>query len=101
VNTLIKMNDELTQAKFFEEAKKMATPNKKVELLSDFEEVAMREGKKVGLQEGKKEGIVEGKVEAKVATASKMIADGMAHELIQKYTGLSREEIAQLKPKAE
>jgi len=97
VNTLIKMNDELTQARFFEEAKKMATLNKKVELLSDFEEVAMRKGRK----EGKKEGIVEGKVEAKVATASKMIADGMAHELIQKYTGLSLEEIAQLKPKAE
>jgi len=82
------MNDELTQARFFEEAKKMATLNKKVELLSDFEEVAMRKGRK----EGKKEGIVE----EKVAAASKMIADGMAPELIQKYTGLSLEEIEAL-----
>ena len=81
VNTLIKMNDEMTQARFFEEAKKMATLDKKVDLLSDFEEVAMRNAKK--------------------EAASKMKADGMAPELIQKYTGLALEEIAKLEPQAE
>jgi len=79
--TLQRQIDELTQAKFFEEAKNMATLNKKVELLSDFEEVAMRTAKK--------------------EAASKMKADGMAPELIQKYTRLSLEEIAQLEPQAE
>ena len=85
MNTLIKMSDEMTQARFFEEAKKMATINKKVELLSDFEEVAMRAGKKAEKKEA----------------ASKMKADGMAPALIQKYTGLSLEEIAKLEPQAD
>lgn len=79
----------------------MATLNKKVELLTDFEEVAMRKGRQEGREEGFKEGRKEGREESKAEMASKMKANGMSPELIQKCTGLSLEDIAQLEPQAE
>lgn len=47
-------------------------------------------------EKGKYEGRLEGKLEEKIEVASKMIAEGIAVELISKCTGLSVEEIAKL-----
>ena len=58
------------------------------------------QGLATGLAEGHAEGLAkgraEGRVEGKAEDARAMKADGMAPELIAKYTGLTAEEIAQL-----
>ena len=46
-------------------------------------------------REGVKEGMEEGKKEEKIDIAKAMKADGMSIDLIEKYTGLSEEEIIQ------
>ena len=50
------------------------------------------EGLAKGLAKGREEGLAKGRAE----TARNMKADGMSIELIQKYSGLSPEEIAKL-----
>ena len=55
-------------------------------------ESAEQRGLKRGLAKGREEGRAEGRLEI----ARNMKADGMSIELIQKYSGLSPEEIAKL-----
>lgn len=85
LNTLIKLSDELQQEIFTQEARKMATANKKVKIMSDVEEYFTRKGRQQGLQEAQKQ------------SALKMLTDGMSPELVSKYTGLSLQEIQKLK----
>lgn len=47
-------------------------------------------------QEGMEKGMEQGMLAAKLDNARKMKADGMADELISKYTGLPLEEIANI-----
>ena len=54
------------------------------------------EGRKEGREEGRAEGRAEGKEEANRENARRMKDDGMATELIVKYTGLSTEEVNSL-----
>lgn len=56
----------------------------------------MEKGMKVGMAQGMAEGMAQGKDKANRENASLMKADGMAVELIAKYTGLSIEEIEDL-----
>lgn len=61
----------------------------------------IKEGIMLGKQEGVKEGIVlgkqEGALEASIATAKKMLAEDMPIDLISKFTGLSQEQIKDIK----
>ena len=54
------------------------------------------EGRAEGLAKGRAEGLAKGRAEGRIETARNMKADGMSIELIQKYSGLSPEEIAKL-----
>ena len=54
------------------------------------------EGRAEGLAKGRAEGLAKGRAEGRIETARNMKADGMSIELIQKYSGLSPEEIANL-----
>jgi predicted transposase/invertase (TIGR01784 family) len=47
-------------------------------------------------EEGLKEGMAEGKVEGKIEVAREMLSEGLAINLISKFTGLSEEEINDL-----
>ena len=60
------------------------------------------EGKREGIAEGKREGIAEGKREGKrenmLATAKRMLKDGiLALKDVARYTGLSLAQVTQLK----
>ena len=57
----------------------------------------LKEGLKKGLKKGLAEGEKKGKLEGKIETAKNMLKDGFPIIQIQKYTGLSNEEIEQLK----
>ena len=59
-------------------------------------ESAEQRGLKRGREEGRTEGLTEGLAKGRAETARNMKADGMSIELIQKYSGLSPEEIAKL-----
>ena len=56
----------------------------------------LAKGRAEGLAEGRTEGRAEGLVEGRIEAARNMKANGMSIELIQKYSGLSPEEIAKL-----
>ena len=56
------------------------------------------EGKREGIAEGKREGIAEGKRENMLATAKRMLKDGiLALKDVARYTGLSLAQVTQLK----
>jgi predicted transposase/invertase (TIGR01784 family) len=55
------------------------------------------EGKAEGKEEGKAEGREEGKAEDKIEVAKNALAMGLSVEQIEKLTGMSREEIEQLR----
>ena len=84
LDALIKLSDELQQEIFTQEARKMAIANKKVKIIGDFEEVFTRKGE------------LKGELKGRQKTALKMLADGIAPELISKYTGLTLSEINEL-----
>ena len=50
-----------------------------------------------GMRKAKEDGIVEGKIERNIEIARNMIADGEPIEKIVRYTGLTKESIANLK----
>ena len=56
----------------------------------------LAKGRAEGLAKGREEGLAKGRAEERIEIARNMKADGMSIELIQKYSGLSPEEIAQL-----
>ncbi|MGM9798850.1 MAG: hypothetical protein ACI3ZY_14975, partial [Parabacteroides sp.] len=49
-----------------------------------------------GEKRGEERGLAKGRAEERIEIARNMKADGMSIELIQKYSGLSPEEIAKL-----
>jgi predicted transposase/invertase (TIGR01784 family) len=59
-------------------------------------EKGMAQGMAQGLAQGMAQGMAQGKDEANRENACRMKADGMAVDLIAKYTGLSAEEIENL-----
>ena len=65
------------------------------------EKLGMRKGKKEGREEGIKEGMKEGErvgmINQRIRMAKKMLEDNADILLIEKYTGLTRKEILQLK----
>ena len=52
---------------------------------------------KSGLKKGKEEGIAEGEKNAKIEAAKKMLQDGLSIELVTKYSGLSIQELSEMK----
>ncbi|GIN86150.1 hypothetical protein J6TS2_25360 [Heyndrickxia sporothermodurans] len=52
--------------------------------------------KKIGREEGRLEGKKEGKVEGKKETALKLLEMGISMDVIEKATGLEKEEIEKL-----
>ena len=61
-----------------------------------FYDDGFRKGEVKGRAEGRVEGRAEGRNEEKIGIARKLKADGMAIDIIAKYTGLTSEEIASL-----
>ena len=59
-------------------------------------EEGLKEGKEEGIREGRKEGIKEGIKENSIEIARKMKLEKMDMELIEKITGISKEEIEKL-----
>ncbi|MDW8289070.1 MAG: hypothetical protein RMJ89_13435, partial [Flammeovirgaceae bacterium] len=57
----------------------------------------LQEGIKEGIEKGKQEGIKEGIEKNKLETALKAIQKGLSNEVISELTGLSIEEIEQLR----
>lgn len=58
---------------------------------------ARMEGREEGWEEGREEGREEGERKKQIEIARQMLADGMSIEIISKYTGLSEEELRELK----
>jgi len=56
----------------------------------------LRTARNEGLAEGRAEGRAKGRAEGLLETARMMLSDGVALSLIQKYTGLSQNEIQNL-----
>ena len=69
-------------------------------VLESAEQRGLKKGRAEGLAEGRAEGLAKGlakgRAEGRLEIARNMKADGMSIELIQKYSGLSSEEIAKL-----
>ena len=74
-----------------------ALKDAKIEGIKEGIKEGKKEGKKEGIKEGIKEGKKEGIKEGIIATALKMLNDGMPIENICKYTGLSKLEIEKIK----
>lgn len=64
---------------------------------SSLKAYAMDEGRKEGLEEGRKESMKQGMKEGIRKTAKKLIKLGMSMEQIKEVTGLTEEEIHNLK----
>ena len=65
-------------------------------VLEGAEQRGLKRGLAKGREEGRAEGLAKGRAEERIEIARNMKADGMSIELIQKYSGLSPEEIAKL-----
>jgi predicted transposase/invertase (TIGR01784 family) len=65
-------------------------------ILEGFYKEGMEKGMAEGMEKGMAQGMAQGKDEANRENACRMKADGMAVDLIAKYTGLSAEEIENL-----
>lgn len=61
--------------------------------LEEGRQRGIKEGKEEGRKEGRKEGIKEGRNEKTKEIAKKMLAENIEIEVIEKITGLSRQEI--------
>ena len=59
-------------------------------------EIGMKKGLAEGLEKGRAEGRAEGEENAKIATARRMLADGLPVETIAKYSELSIERVMEL-----
>lgn len=101
LDCLLSLDDPLLQEQFFEEAKHMATTQEQIEMIGDFQKVAMRRGEAMGLEKGLEKGLQQGLEkglqEAQVSIARKMLAENMDEQLIAKLTGLSISAIQGLK----
>ena len=75
----------------------MAKGTKQVEPITDFEEVFMRKYLKQGELKGLKKGELKGLKKGKIETAHNMLREGCDISFISKITGLSRQQIENLK----
>ena len=55
------------------------------------------EGRAEGLAQGRSEGLAHGRTEGRVEVARTMLADGLDSSLVSKYSGLSIEQVEELK----
>ncbi len=85
------MTDEEKLEKTIAYAKEFTSDPNNQNLLN-HEESALRNARRIARSEGKTEGIELGKIE----TAKKMLKDGLSVEIVNKYTGLSLNEIESL-----
>lgn len=69
--------------------------------IADFEQQILQKGMQKGMQEGKQEGKKEGMMEKTREFARLMLGDGKPEQEVQRYTGLSSEEIRQVKREVE
>lgn len=58
---------------------------------------AIREGKEEGREEGRKEGIIEGEKKMQIEIAKKLLRENLSLDIIERSTGLRKEEIENLK----
>jgi len=73
------------------------TKTSKEEGLKEGKEEGLKEGKEEGLKEGKQEGLKEGEKNGKIEIARNMLKKGLDVNLISELSGLSIEEIENLK----
>ena len=101
IHVLLKLQDEQKQDEFIEEVSKMARGAKQVKPITDFEEALKRKYLKEGLKKGELKGLKKGELkglkEGKIETALNMLAEGSDIAFISKVTGLSRQQIENLK----
>ncbi len=85
---------------FFEALSSTTQRENVMTIAEELRKEGLEEGLKQGVQQGIQQGVQQGKEEglkqATLAIAKKLMADGESPEKIQKYTGLSREDIARL-----
>ena len=89
--------------KAVEEFAERRAAESKAEGIAEGKREGIAEGKAEGIAEGKREGIAEGKREGKrenmLATAKRMLKDGiLALKDIARYTGLSLAQVKKLQP---
>ena len=65
--------------------------------LGNVLDTAKEEGRKEGLKEGRREGLKEGEKRKSIEIARKLLASGLPEEFIAGSTGLTMEEIRELK----
>jgi len=74
---------------------KAAYTKEQLEAYDKWKIAAMTE--RSALKDAKKEGKIEGKIERNIEIAKEMLMDGMPIDTICKYTGLSKEQIENIK----
>ncbi|ECF7044246.1 ISNCY family transposase, partial [Salmonella enterica subsp. enterica] len=57
----------------------------------------LQQGLQLGEQRGIEKGRIEGKFEGKLEVAHSLLKMGMSHESVQEATGLTEEELAQIR----
>ena len=82
-----------------EEGKKAGIKEGKKAGIEEGKKAGIEEGKKAGIEEGKKAGIKKGKREANIENAKKMLELDIPIEKIEKITGLTKEELEEIKNK--
>ena len=73
----------------------------KEEGIKEGREEGLKEGHKKGHKEGKEEGLKEGRGEERLKIAMNLIRVGASCEIISQATGLSAEEVSNLKEKSD
>lgn len=66
-------------------------------IAQQLEQKGIEKGRRQGLQQGRQEGRNEGKLEGKLEVARSLLKMGMAHESVLEATGLTEEELAQIR----
>jgi len=89
--------DVLKSELFYLEVNKMATKQKKKEIICNLEKIIIKKGiekgLKQGIEEGKKQGKIQGKIESKKEIIVNMYKKGFDINIISEITNLSEEEI--------
>ena len=62
-----------------------------------YEKARIKSAEKKGIQKGMQRGIQKGRREEKLQVAKQMLDDGLNISIIMKYTGLSMEEIEEIR----
>ncbi len=96
LSRIVSLEDDSLRENFVRDLKKMKGENT-MAVVTFIEKHFMAEGLEKGRAEGKVEGIVTGKREEKLAIAYNLLNDGIPDSGICKYTGLSPEDVTELR----